>query len=393
MSRFLFVVPPLVGHTNPTVAVAAELTARGHAVAWAGLPEFVTPLVGDGALVLPCAAPDRTRAEATRPADARGPLALKFLWESFLIPLAEAMIPGIEQAVDAFAPDVIVVDQQAVGGAVVAERLGLPWATSATTSAELTDPLASMPKVSAWVRGLLHDLEERHGKPDPARYERPLGDLRFSPHLVLAYSTPELAGATDALGDELRYVGPSLAPRPLAVEFPWEFLDGDGPAVLVSLGTTNDDAGGRFLDAAANALAERPHLRAVFVDPSGAVRVDAPNILVRTFVPQLDLLARMSAVVCHGGHNTVCESLFHGVPLVVAPIRDDQPVIAAQVADAGAGLRLRFGRASAEQIGAALDRVLGEASFADAAARIAASFRAAGGAVAAADALIELAAP
>lgn len=36
MSRFLFVVPPLTGHINPTVAVGAELTARGHEVAWAG---------------------------------------------------------------------------------------------------------------------------------------------------------------------------------------------------------------------------------------------------------------------------------------------------------------------------------------------------------------------
>jgi UDP:flavonoid glycosyltransferase YjiC (YdhE family) len=50
----------------------------------------------------------------------------------------------------------------------------------------------------------------------------------------------------------------------------------------------------------------------------------------------------MSAVVCHGGHNTVCEAVAHGVPLVVTPIRDDQPIIARQVADAGAGIRLHF---------------------------------------------------
>ena len=30
MARFLFVVPPMTGHTNPTLAVAAELTLRGH---------------------------------------------------------------------------------------------------------------------------------------------------------------------------------------------------------------------------------------------------------------------------------------------------------------------------------------------------------------------------
>lgn len=44
MSRFLFVVPPLVGHVNPAVGVAAELAARGHRIAWAGLPEVIGPL-------------------------------------------------------------------------------------------------------------------------------------------------------------------------------------------------------------------------------------------------------------------------------------------------------------------------------------------------------------
>ncbi|MFC0845134.1 hypothetical protein ACFH04_15630 [Streptomyces noboritoensis] len=48
MSRFLFVVPPLTGHINPAAAVAAELTARGHEVAWAGRPAIVERLVGSG---------------------------------------------------------------------------------------------------------------------------------------------------------------------------------------------------------------------------------------------------------------------------------------------------------------------------------------------------------
>ena len=36
MSRYLFVVPPMVGHVNPSIAVGRELLARGHDVAWAG---------------------------------------------------------------------------------------------------------------------------------------------------------------------------------------------------------------------------------------------------------------------------------------------------------------------------------------------------------------------
>ena len=349
MSRFLFVVPPLVGHINPTIAVAAELTARGHTVAWAGLPDVVRPLVGADAEMLACASPDLSDASAIRPADARGPLAFRHLWESFLIPLAERMIPDLERAVDTFAPDVLVVDQQAVGGAVVARRRSLPWATSASTSAELTDPLAAMPKVAEWVRGLLLDLETRFGA---TQATEPSGDLRFSPRLVLAYSTPELTGPVAGIDGELCFVGPALAPRPEPCAFPWEFPDGLRPLVLVSLGTANADAGQRFLAASAAALAERPHLQGVVVDPGGTTTSTAPNVLVRDRVPQLELLARTAVVVCHGGHNTVCEALFHDLPLVVAPTRDDQPVVAQQVSDAGAGIRGRFGRAGSGQIGA-----------------------------------------
>jgi UDP:flavonoid glycosyltransferase YjiC (YdhE family) len=98
----------------------------------------------------------------------------------------------------------------------------------------------------------------------------------------------------------------------------------------------------------------------------------------------------MDAVVCHGGHNTVCEALYSGVPLVVTPIKDDQPVVAQQVVDAGAGLRLRFGRVRPPKLREAVYRVLQESPFQEAVERIRASFQAAGGANVTAERLEEL---
>jgi MGT family glycosyltransferase len=163
----------------------------------------------------------------------------------------------------------------------------------------------------------------------------------------------------------------------------------------VTLGTANADAGGRFLAECLRALRERTdRVQAVIADPGGMLAVPAgdKDVLVLPSVPQLALLERMDAVVCHAGHNTVCEALWHGVPLVVAPIRDDQPVVAGQVVDAGAGVRVRFGRVRADQLGAALDTVLTDPAHRAAAARIRTAFRAAGGARAAAAHLERLAA-
>ncbi|MBZ4323437.1 glycosyltransferase [Streptomyces huiliensis] len=380
--RFLFVVPPLVGHINPAAAVAAELTRRGHRVAWAGLPGPVGELAGPGAEIHPCEAPR----DLHRPPDLRGAAALRFLWQDFLVPLATAMAPGVERAAAAFHPDVIVADQQALAGALTAERLGIPYATSATTSAEFSAALAGMPKVAEWIHGLLAGLRATLG--DPARTH----DLRFSPDLVLAFTTTVLADAS-AAPPQTRFVGPALARRPDTAPFPREWLDAARHTVLVSLGTANTDLGGRFLTECAAAVRDRsPHLQAVVADPGGVLAGTSDDtVLAVPSMPQLALLRRASAVVCHAGHNTVAESLLHGVPLVVAPIRDDQPVIAAQVTTAGAGIRIRFGRADREAVGAALDAVLTEPGYRAAAHRVQNSFRAAGGAAAAAAHLEETA--
>ena len=59
--KFLFVVPPLTGHVNPTVSVARALEARGHEVAWVAHPGKVRPLLPAGARLF--ALPERVDAD------------------------------------------------------------------------------------------------------------------------------------------------------------------------------------------------------------------------------------------------------------------------------------------------------------------------------------------
>jgi UDP:flavonoid glycosyltransferase YjiC (YdhE family) len=390
VARFLFVVPPLAGHVNPTVAVGRELEARGHAVAWTGHPEVVPDLIGADAAFLPVAnavPPEVLEAVVERSAGLRGPAALRFLWRDVLEPLAHTMLPGVHAAVDAFAPDVLVVDQQALAGAAAAEVRGLPWATSATTSAELTDPLATMGRVGDWVQEQIHGFLLAAGL---ARAHVARIDPRVSPHLLLAFTTAALVGDIP-VPPQTAFVGPSLTARPDTTPFPWDWLDDGRPLVLVSLGTLNWQDGERFFARAVEALGSLD-VQGVVVAPPDMVGALPANVVVRPRVPQLALLARTAAVVSHAGHNTVCEALAHGLPLVVAPIRDDQPIIAGQVEAAGAGVRVRFGRVTAAGLRAAIERVLSDPDHRAAAARVQVSFAAAGGAPVAAAHLDQLAA-
>jgi UDP:flavonoid glycosyltransferase YjiC (YdhE family) len=379
--KVLFVVPPLVGHVNPTVSIAAALAARGHEVVWAGHPERIAALLPSGARLLSLGElPGGVAASiAERSRSLRGIESLQFLYQDFLVPLARAMAPSVEAAARELRPDVMVVDQQAFGGALAARRLGVPWVTLCTTTGMLVDPLAPFPKVKEWIAAQLADLEEGAGLD-----VLPSGDL--SPRLALALSTPALAGARE-YPPQLVFVGPAIAGRPDATPFPWEALR-PGRRVLVSLGTVSAERGAPFFAAA---IAGIRAAQLVVVAPPGVVPDPPPHVLVRARVPQLQLLSHVDAVVTHGGHNTVCEALSLGKPLVCAPIRDDQPVVAQQVVAAGAGLRVRFGHPSAATLGAVVARVLDEPSFAAAAERIAASFREAGGAARAADEIARVA--
>jgi UDP:flavonoid glycosyltransferase YjiC (YdhE family) len=387
MTRFLFVVPPLAGHVNPTVAVGAELASRDHHVAWAGHARVLTSLLPQGAQLF---ATDRTvgaddlHALFARAQGLRGAEAFRFLWKDFIIPLAEAMLPQVEAAVDQFAPDVLVVDQQALAGALVARKRGLRWATSATTSSELANPFAIFPTFGTWIADELRAFQHRLGISGCEQ-----GNLRFSEQLVLAFSIPELVGG-GPFPPEWWFVGPAIGTRAISAEFPWSWLEKERQHVLVTLGTINAASGGRFLSAAVDAAARLAHrLQAIVVAPDGVVDSPPPNVLVCPSVPQLELLPYLDAVICHAGHNTVCESLAHGLPLVVAPIRDDQPIIAQQVVDAGVGVRLKYGRVNSDEIVQALQAVLESSTYRQAARRIQTSFRAAGGPFAAAD-LLEL---
>ncbi|NUK70746.1 glycosyltransferase family 1 protein [Streptomyces lunaelactis] len=386
--KVLFVVPPLAGHINPTVAVAAELAARGHRVAWTGPAEVLPRLLPAGAELLPSGDRADSAGYGSLHAhwrDLRGVAALRFLWEEALVPLAHAMLPGVEAAVDTYEPDVLVVDQQALAGAVIAQRRGLPWVTSATTSAEFTRPFAGFPRVGEWVAQKIAGLLADCGAPGG-------WDPRFSDRLVLVFSTLELVGADESSPGHYAFVGPALSPRPSdGSAFPWQRLDPARRRVLVSLGTLNREAGGRFYAQtlrAAERLADRVQL--ILAAPADVVGEVPDHVLLLEHVPQLPLLPHLDAVVSHGGHNTVCEALAHGLPLVVAPIRDDQPIVAQQVAAAGAGIRVRFGRARSDELHDALAAVLDDPAHRRAARRIQASFAAAGGAAAAADRLEKL---
>jgi MGT family glycosyltransferase len=364
MARFLFVVPPLAGHVNPTIAVGRALLAEGHEVAWAGCGTVVRALLPADLKLLAVSGHEASQVSEAWKARARSVFGLesfKFFIEDFLIPLAHAMVPGVRAAVDAFEPDLIVCDQQALAGAIAARLEGVPWVTLATTSASVFNSIEQFPKIQEWMRAELGRLQDSHGL---ERLPRP--DL--SDKLVIIFSARALVHTDAPIPGHFRFVGPSIRGEADAGEFPWESLDESRRKVYLSLGTLNAARSARFYEKVKEAFAGT-ELQLIVSAPPELLGEVPGNFVVRGRVPQLELLKRVDAVIFHGGHNTFCEALFNGLPLVVAPIKDDQPVIADQVVRSGAGVRVHFDRVKSSELREATHRVLDEPEFKQAALR------------------------
>ncbi|MGW4807156.1 glycosyltransferase [Kitasatospora sp. NPDC004272] len=386
MSRFLLVVPPLAGHVHPAAGIADELAARGHQVAWTGTETMFRPLLGPDARVF------GTGNRMFRAMGGHGLASLRSLWEGFVVPYAKFTLKPLDAVVREFRPDALLVDQHTPAGALVAHRHGLPWATLAPGAMELGRPYRHLPRVEAWTAGLLAGLWERAGLPAGE-----FTDPRFSPHLVLATSGRALLGDLEPM-PQLAAVGPVLTARPGDPAFPWERLAGGRRTVLVTMGTMSDTVGADFLHRTVEALAllGGEGVRAVVASPRGALPAALPDsVLMVDRAPVLELLSggRLDAVLCHGGMNTVVESLAHGVPVLAAPIRNDQPFVAQRVVEAGAGLRVPFARVSPPVIAERLRRVLDEPSLRTAAELIGRQLLSGGGALAASDRMEALSAP
>lgn len=168
-----------------------------------------------------------------------------------------------------------------------------------------------------------------------------------------------------------RYVGP-LLDMPAWIQPwtpPWP-ADRVRPRVLVSLSTSFQNQANllRRIIAAIGTL----DLDAV-VTTGPAMQQEnfaAPeNVTVLPAAPHDAVMPEVSLVVTHGGHGTVARALLNKLPLLVIPMGRDQGCNALRVAARGAGLTLGAD-ATEPDIAAAVARLLAEAQFREAAARL-----------------------
>lgn len=388
MTHFAVFAPPFPSHFRALEALAVALIERGHRVTFvhqadaAGL--LRDPRVGFAAVGQASHPPGSLAGILARTAHPGGPIGLRRVIADVAASTDMLCREG-PAALLALGVEAILADQMEAAGGLLAEGLGLPWASVACAvpiNREPRIPLPVMPwgyartpfaerlndssaRVYDWLMAphgrVIRQHARRFGLPERTALHECL-----SPHVQISQTVAAFDFPRETPPPGFHAVGP-LRDGP-AREAPLELPGDDGrPLVFASLGTLQ---GGRFrlfrrIARACQALDLQLLLaHCGKLDAARSRRLEAAGARwVTDFAPQQAALQRATLAVTHAGLNTVMDALLAGTPMLTLPIAFDQPGVAARVVHSGCGLRLTPALAGTGALRRHLRRLLDEPAF------------------------------
>src|SRR5215468_3454878 len=388
--RIGFLSLPVPGHLNPMTALARKLQSRGHDVVFISLADVAPFVEAAGLPFVPCS-------EAAYPAGSLGKLvrrlselsgeeALHFTVNSMMKGYTASLFESLPDTLSKAGVDAIVLDQYQPYVELIPMHLRMPFVhvsnalhvdyTAKTpicfvdwphqTGAEalarniegvrrtrmLLEPVTAEAQTYARRVGLSVDWDNPHSTLSPLAW------VTQCPREFDFGSAPDFP--------QFHYAGPFHDGRGrMDFDFPWQQLTGE-PIVYASMGTLQNGLIDIFrsIAQAAIGLKELQFVLAVGgqLDPNQLGAVPA-NVVVVSHAPQIEILKRSSLCITHAGLNTVLESLSSGVPMLALPITNDQPGVAARIANKEVGIVISPDHASPRNVVAAIHQVLGASTF------------------------------
>ncbi|MCU0493554.1 MAG: hypothetical protein MUD01_18360 [Chloroflexaceae bacterium] len=404
MARFLICTVPATGHVNPGLPIASALVQRGHTVWWYTGRQFQAAIEATGARFTPLRSvidPADQPMEARFPERAKlaGLAGFKYDLKHLFLDDAPGQVADLRRILRAFPADLILGDTGFIGMALLHELDHVHFATYGITALTLgsrdTAPFGTGLPPSATPLGRLRnrmlatlfeqvifrdvkaharDIRKRLGLPEASSS---VLEGTLSPYLYLQSSTPAFEYPRSDVPPQVHFIGPLLPATPPDWTPPpwWPNLQAGRPVVLVNQGTVAnrlDD----LIRPTMQALANREVL---VVATTGGAPVEAlgqlpANARVAPFIPFGALLPHVDMMVTNGGYGGVQFALAHGVPLIVAGTTEEKPEIAARVAWSGAGINLKTKTPTPEQLRNAVQELMTNGRYRQAAARIQADY-------------------
>ena len=383
MSKIVFFCIPAHGHTNPTLGVVRELISRGHQVFYYSYNMMREKIEATGATFVSCDEYDQEQR-----LDAKDAVRVGKDWAfstQILVDTTLALDDTVCEHMRELNPDCIVADSMAVWGKAVALKLGIPFVSSTTTFAfnqysakimkqslrQMFGMIFSMTKINKNIKRL-----QEKGYPVKSVLDIIQNDNNTD---TIVYTSPEFQPCSETFSDKYVFVGPSIRPIENIFEKKSDKL------IYISMGTVINDST-EFYKKCIEALANKKYQvimsvgNLINIEDLGAVPY---NITISRFVDQIAVLSQADVFLTHCGMNSVNESLYCKVPLVMYPQTSEQDGVATRVEQLGAGIRLKY--VNAKSIKETIENVLHTKSYYEQAAKISEGFHKCTGVKGAAD--------
>lgn len=383
MSKIVFFCIPAHRHTNPTLGVVRELISRGHQVFYYSYNMMREKIEATGATFVSCDEYDQEqRLDAKDAVRVGKDLAFS---TQILVDTTLALDDTVCEHMRELNPDCIVADSMAVWGKAVALKLGIPFVSSTTTFAfnqysakimkqslrQMFGMIFSMTKINKNIKRL-----QEKGYPVKSVLDIIQNDNNTD---TIVYTSPEFQPCSETFSDKYVFVGPSIRPIENIFEKKSDKL------IYISMGTVINDST-EFYKKCIEALANKKYQvimsvgNLINIEDLGAVPY---NITISRFVDQIAVLSQADVFLTHCGMNSVNESLYYKVPLVMYPQTSEQDGVATRVEQLGAGIRLKY--VNAKSITETIENVLHTKSYYEQAAKISEGFHKCTGVKGAAD--------
>jgi UDP:flavonoid glycosyltransferase YjiC (YdhE family) len=407
-----------LGDLNPYIGLGLALLERGHTPIL-GVPGYYVPLVEQAGLQARAIRPDIDPAQRGLVRRIMHPLTgAAFLVRDLLMPVVHESYQDLDAA--AADVDVIVSHPLTFAAPLVAERRGLPWASSVLAPLGFfsrSDPplmavneqvdavrrtwpglyrrLIPLARVATRTWGKpVHRLRRQLGLPPG---DDPVHGGQFSPYLVLAMFSSELAAVQPDWPPNTVVTGALsydavLGGLPDALS---RFLAAGPPPVVFTLGTSAVAAAtaARFYETSVAAAGSVGARAVMLVGQHDAHRLDVSgrsDVHVAEWAPHSALFAGAAVVVHQGGAGTLHTALAAGRPMLVVPFAHDQGDNAVRAERLGVARVIFPSAYSVERVAGDLEALLRDGAIARRAASAAERVRAEQGGARAANALEQL---
>lgn len=345
--KILMVNVPFSGHVNPTLALASELTKRGHSVSYILTKDWKERIEESGAEFIPYIGHEEYEITFRKGKPANLWKALKawrYVYDSIV-----AVGSDYDLLIYEFFTYTAYAAAQKIGIKVVRQ-----FSTFALNSGITAEVLQSS---NLEIKLMKNDFFMKViSKIACGKIKLTTGNIiseiaNTPVDLNIVYTTSEFQINSEAFDESYLFVGPAIAPRKINLVIPYGQMQ--GKIIYISLGTLQNEKKElyrKFMEAFA-------HVEGISVIMSVGYHTDINelgeiphNFFIYSFVPQLDVLKHSQIFITHGGMNSVNEGLYYQNKLLVIPMDMDQFSVADRVEELGVGYQLKEKRLDSKLI-------------------------------------------